>query len=117
MVVVDDSGAVTAGPRLTKVAAAIASKESPANQAQAQPLLADLATQVASATAATKGLPATLEAHTPAQLNANKHLLDQARNSTRTAVGDLVKARSDARQAASAVGLGHGQAKKGAATT
>ncbi len=117
LVVVADRASATAGPRLTKIAAKIATKLTPANQAQVQPLLADLATQVGSATSATKGLPATLERYTPAQFNANKHLLDQARSSTKTAVGDLIKARSDARQAATDVGLGHAKAQKGAATT
>lgn len=117
LVLVDDRATATAGPRLTKVEARIATKETPANQAQVQPLLADLATQVSSATSATKGLPATLEGYTPAQFNTNKHPLDQARNGTKSAVGALTKARSDAKQAGSDVGLGHAKAQKGAATT
>lgn len=116
LVIVADRADATAGPRLTKVAARIAAKETPANQAQVQPLLADLATQVGSATSATKGLPSTLEGYTPQRFNADKHLLDQAKGETKTAVGALMRARSDARQAAADVGLGHAKAQKGAAT-
>jgi hypothetical protein len=115
LVVADDRITATAGPRLTSIAARIAGRQTPANQAQVGPLLADQATQVASATAAVKGLTATLESYTPAQYNADKQLLDHARTATKTAVGDLAKARSDAKQAAADVGLRQGKAGKGGA--
>ncbi|MDQ6837270.1 MAG: hypothetical protein M3137_02720 [Actinomycetota bacterium] len=115
LVVVADRITVTTGPRLTKVAARISSMETPANQAQVQPLLADLANQVSSATSATKGLPTTLEGYTPAQFNGDRHLLEQARSTTKTALGDLVKARSDAKAAAADEGLGRGRIHHGPA--
>jgi hypothetical protein len=104
-VVVDDRIINTAGPRLTKVAARIAAKETPADQAEVQALLTDLANQVSAATAAVKGQPATLEGYTVADWNANHQLLAPARSATKTAVADLLKARSDAKQAAADVGL------------
>jgi hypothetical protein len=104
-VVVDDRIINTAGARLTKVAARIAAHETPADQTEVQALLTDLANQVSAATAAVKGQPATLEGYTPADWNANHQLLNTARSATKTAVADLVKARSDAKQAAADEGL------------
>jgi hypothetical protein len=115
LVAADDRITAIAGPRLIKVAARIASRQTAANQAQVQPLLADVATQVASATAAVKGLTGTLESYTPAQFNADQHLLDHARSATKTALGDLARARADATRAAAGVGIRQGRAHQGAA--
>jgi hypothetical protein len=103
LVVADDRLLNTTGPALTKRAARIAAKETPANQAVVQPLLADLATQVTAANTALSGQPAALEAFTPAAWNSNHKLLGTSRADTKTALSDLAKARSDAKQAAAAV--------------
>jgi len=110
----DDAITNIAAPRLTKVAARIASHETPANQAQVQPLLADLASKVSSATATVSGAPATLEGYTPAAWNANHSLLASSKTATQGAVAAIKQARSDAQQAAAAVGLGRGHAPKSA---
>ena len=67
----------------------------PANQAQLQPLLDDLNSQIGAATNATNGLAATVLAFTPAQWNANQNLLAAARSSAQSAGGALKQGRSD----------------------
>lgn len=105
LVMADDRITNAAGPRLTKVASRIQAKETPANQAQAAPLLADLTTQVSHGTGAVNGQVATLQAATPAAWDANHGVLAPERSATKTAVADLKKAASDAKQAAADVGL------------
>jgi hypothetical protein len=100
-VLVDDRLTNTAGPRLTAAASRIAARETPTNQSEIQPLLADLASKVSAASSAVDGQAATLLGYTPAQWNANHHLLASAHAATKTARGDLVAARSDAKQARS----------------
>lgn len=109
----DDRMATVAAPRLTKVAARIASKETPANQSQVGPLLSDLASHVSAATSAVNGDVATLEGYTPADWNANHSLLATSKASTATAFGDLTTARSDAKQAAADVGFAGRKGAKG----
>ena len=70
----------------------------PGNQAQLQPLIDDLNSQIGTATNATNGLASTVLAFTPAQLNANHELLAASRSSAQAAVGALQKGRSDVSQ-------------------
>jgi len=99
LVATDDRIVNTAGPALTKRAALVAARETPANQAEVQPLLADLATQVTAANTALDGQTAALIGYTPADWNANHTLLVAPRGATKTATADLVKARHDLKQA------------------
>jgi len=113
----DDRIASVVAPRLTKVAARIASKETSANQAQVGPLLSDLASHVSAATSAVNGDVATLEGYTPAGWNADHSLLAASKAATASAVSDLTTARSDAKQAAADVGLKGGRGTNGANPT
>ncbi len=65
------------------------------NQAKLQPLIDDLTTQSTKATNATNGLSTTVLAYTPAQINANRDLLNSAKSSVKTARGALEKGGSD----------------------
>jgi hypothetical protein len=105
----------TSTPKLTADAAKIAAKITPADQATVQPLLNDLANQVAAAETATKSLPSTLESYTPSQWNANHNLLVSAHTSISSARSDLAKARQDAKKAAADVRTARGS--KAAATS
>ncbi|MGH9095683.1 MAG: hypothetical protein ACRDXE_11025, partial [Acidimicrobiales bacterium] len=98
----------TIDPRLTTVAGKISARVTPADQAQVQPLLADLAIQVSASKSATAGLTPALEGYTPAQWNANHHLLTDAKGKVRSARGAVIKARADAKQAASDVRANRG---------
>ena len=88
----------TAIPQLTADATKAQGYVNPGNQAQLQPLLADLNTQIGVATSATNGLASAVLAFTPAQLNANRNLLSSPRSSAQAARGALQKGRSDLRQ-------------------
>ena len=70
----------------------------PGNQAQLQPLIDDLNSQISTATTATNGLAATVLAFTPAQWNADYDLLAGSRSSDQAAIDALQKGRSDVRQ-------------------
>ena len=70
----------------------------PQNQAQLQPLIDDLNSQISTATNATNGLAATVLAFTPAQWNANNNLLSPSRSADQTADAALQKGRSDVQQ-------------------
>ena len=104
LVSADDHVTNSAAPKLTAEASRIAARETPTDQAQVQPLLSDLATEVSAATAAVGGQATALEADTPADWNANHDLVSPATAATRSAVGDLAQARTDAREAAADVG-------------
>jgi hypothetical protein len=97
----------TVAPRLTAGAAKIAAKLTPADQATVQPLLTDLTNQVAKAETAIKGLPSSLEAYTPSQLQANHDLLKPARTSLAAAKTAITQARHDAKQVAADVRAAH----------
>ena len=84
-----DDATTTAIPRLTAAAAKAQAHVTPANQAQLQPLLDDLNSQIDAATNATNGLAATVLAFTPAQWNANQNLLAAA-----TVVGSVRRRRA-----------------------
>jgi hypothetical protein len=93
-----DRATTTAIPTLTSDAAKAQAHVNPGNQAQLQPLIDDLNSQIAAATNATNGLAATVLAFTPDQWNANHDLLAASRSSDQAAVGALEKGRSDVRQ-------------------
>ncbi len=91
--------ATTTGiPRLTTDAAKAQGYVNPGNQAQLQPLIADLQSQIGAATSATNGLASTVLAFTPAQWNANHDLLSSPRSSAQTANTALKKGSSDVQQ-------------------
>lgn len=85
-------------PKLTAFEAKVTARLTPANSAQIQPLLADIASQVAAAGKATSGASAALLALTPAQWNADHHLLDAQRASVKSVAADLAKAASDRKE-------------------
>jgi hypothetical protein len=93
-----DGATTTAIPNLTSDAARAQAKVNPGNQAQLQPLIDDLNSQIGTATHATTGLAATVLAFTPAEWNADHELLAASRSSGRAAIGALEKGRSDVRQ-------------------
>lgn len=94
-------------PKLTAFEAKVTARLTPANSAQVQPLLSDIAAQVAAAGKATSGVSATLLAFTPTQWNADHHLLDAERASVKSAVADLAKAASDRKQILALAGRSH----------
>ena len=93
-----DGATTTAIPNLTSDAAKAQARVNPGNQAQLQPLIDDLNSQIGTATNATNGLAATVLAFTPAQWNANHDLLAASRSSDQAAIGALERGRSDVRQ-------------------
>ncbi len=93
-----DRATTTAIPNLTSDAAKAQAQVNPGNQAQLQPLIDDLNSQIGTATNATNGLAATVLAFTPAQWNANHDLLAASRSSAQADIGALEKGRSDVRQ-------------------
>ncbi len=93
-----DGATTTAMPKLTSDAAKAQAQENPGNQAQLQPLIDDLNSQIDTATNATNGLAATVLAFTPAQWNADHDLLAISRSSDQAAIGALEKGGSDVRQ-------------------
>jgi hypothetical protein len=93
-----DRATATAIPNLTSYAANVQARANPGNQAQLQPLIDDLNSQIGTATNATNGLAATVLAFTPAQWNADHDLLAASRSSDHAAIGALEKGRSDVRQ-------------------
>ncbi len=88
----------TATPALTSDAAKAQAHVDATNQAELQPLIADLNGQIATATNASNGLASTVLADTPAQWNADNGLLGPSRDSDQAAVGAVQKGRSDVRQ-------------------
>ena len=91
--------ATTTGiPQLTTAAAKAQGYVNPGNQAQLQPLIADLQSQIGAATSATNGLASTVLAFTPAQWNADHDLLSAPKSSAQTADAALKKGWSDVQQ-------------------
>jgi hypothetical protein len=88
----------TSIPQLTADATKAQGYVNPGNQAQLQPLLGDLNTQIGTATSATSGLASAVLAFTPAQLNADRDLLSSSRSSAQNAHAALAKGRSDLQQ-------------------
>jgi hypothetical protein len=95
---ITDDATTTAIPRITADAAKAQAHVTPGNQAELQPLIADLNNQIGTATNAVNGLAATVLAFTPAQWNANQDLLAAAKTSLQAAAGARDKARSDLQQ-------------------
>ena len=95
---VTDSATTSAIPNLTSDEAKAQAQVNPGNQAQLQPLIDDLNSQIGTATNATNGLAATVLAFTPAQWNADYDLLAASRSSDQAAIDALQKGRSDVRQ-------------------
>ena len=95
---VSDSAATSAIPKLTSDEAKAQAQVNPGDQAQLQPLIDDLNSQIGAATNATNGLAATVLAFTPAQWNADHDLLAASRSSDQAAIDALQKGRSDVRQ-------------------
>jgi hypothetical protein len=93
-----DHATATAIPKLTADATKAQSRVTPANQATLQPLIADLDSQITTATNAANGLAATVLAFTPAQWNANNALLAASKASAQAATGALQKGRTDVGQ-------------------
>ncbi|HEX3796141.1 MAG TPA: hypothetical protein VHV57_16735 [Acidimicrobiales bacterium] len=90
-------------PALTADAAKATAHVTPANQATLQPLIADLNTQISSATTDTTGVATTVLSYSPAGWNANHELLSASRNSMSAARSAVAKARSDLQQIRSAL--------------
>jgi hypothetical protein len=97
---VADDATTTAIPKLTADASKAQAHVTPANQAELQPLLDDLNSQIGAATSATNGLAATVLAFAPIQWNDNHGLLATATSSAQTTAAALKKARSDVQQIA-----------------
>ena len=88
----------TAIPNLTSDAAKAQAHVNPTNQAELQPLITDLNSQIGTATNATNGLAATVLAFTAAQWNADNGLLGPSKSSDQAAVAAVQKGRSDVKQ-------------------
>jgi hypothetical protein len=93
-----DRVTTTAIPALTADATKAQSHVNPGNQAELQPLINDLNTQISTAANATNGLAGTVLANTAAQWNANNGLLAASRSSDRAAAAAIKQGRSDVRQ-------------------
>jgi hypothetical protein len=93
-----DRATTTAIPALSADAAKAQARVNPGNQAELQPLIDDLNSQISTATNATNGLAVTVLAFTPAQWNADPGLLGTSKSSEQAAVGALKKGRSDVKQ-------------------
>jgi hypothetical protein len=93
-----DRISTTAIPALTSDATKARAHVNPTNQAELQLLIADLDSQIGTATNATNGLAGTVLALTPAQWNANNGLLGPSKSSDQAAVAAVQKGRSDVRQ-------------------
>ncbi|HXZ61959.1 MAG TPA: hypothetical protein VEG62_04390 [Acidimicrobiales bacterium] len=98
-VAADADGATATGiPALTAAATKAQAHVNPSNQAELQPLLDDLNSQIATITSATHGLAATVLAFTAAQWDANHGLLSATESSAQAARAALAKGRDDVRQ-------------------
>lgn len=113
-----DHATTTALPALTADAAKAQSHVDPGNQAQLQPLIDDLNSQISTATDATNGLAATVLAFTPAQWDANHDLLSASKSAAQTTDAAVTKGRADVRQIVQilkgSVTAGHGATATGA---
>jgi hypothetical protein len=90
-----DRTTTTVLPKLTAAASRAQAHENANNQAQLQPLIADLNAQISAAGAATNGLAATVLGYTPAEWNGNHELLTPARTADQTADAAIKKGRQD----------------------
>jgi len=90
-----DNGSI---PTLTADSAKAATKVTPANEAEIQPLIDNLNAEIAAASSATSGVASSVLSDTPAQWNANQSLLTTSRGQISSAVSDLANARRDLQQ-------------------
>jgi hypothetical protein len=95
---VADRATNTVIPRLTASSSKAQERVNPQNQAQLQPLIDDLNSQISAATHATTGLSAAVLAFSPAQWNANNNLLSPSKSAAQTALAAVGKGRSDVMQ-------------------
>jgi uncharacterized protein YukE len=102
-------------PKLSGLATQAATYENASNQATVGPLISDMRSQISAAASAAGGIAASVLSFTPAGWNANHSVLAPAAASVRSALGDIAKAKNDAKQIRSALKAGHGAA--GAATS
>jgi hypothetical protein len=93
-------------PQLIAASTRGASYENSANQATLAPLLADLNSQIASATTSVSGVATTVLGYTPAQWSANQNLVAASKSSVDSARAAVKKAVSDLQQIRTAVKAG-----------
>jgi hypothetical protein len=93
-------------PKLTAASTKAAGYKTSTNQATLAPLLADLNSQIASATTSVSGVATTVLGYTPVQWNANQDLLAASKSSVSSAQTAVKKAVSDLQQIRTAVKAG-----------
>jgi hypothetical protein len=97
----------TAIPRLTdaqsKLAAALAGPDASKSTPELQADLADMSTQIASATSALNGIAAQALAVTPSAFNSNHAVLQPARSAVKASIADLKKAAADGKTVLAAI--------------
>jgi uncharacterized protein YukE len=93
-----DRATATAIPALQAASSKAQGLVNPQNQAQLQPLVDDLNSQISAASNATNGLAATVLADTPAQWNADHTLLSPDKSADQTTDAALRKGRSDVQE-------------------
>jgi hypothetical protein len=93
-------------PKLNAASTKAAGYENSTNQSTLAPLLADLHTQISSATSSVSGVAATVLGYTPAQWNANRNLLAASKSSVSSARTAVKKAVSDLQQIRASVKAG-----------
>lgn len=98
--VADEASRVTntAVPAFKTAAGKAQQHQTSANQSTLSPLIANLNSQITTATNATSELAGTVLGYTPAQWNANNNLLASAQASIRQAASALKEGRKDVRQ-------------------
>lgn len=103
MVVAADAVQGVAATRLTTAADRLQAAVTKRGLTAEQPTLDDMKAKIAAATAATAGMSSHLLGLTPAQWNADHHLLDSDRANLKTARAALQDARSDAKTVVAAL--------------
>lgn len=93
-----DRISATVVPKLTAESSRAQAHENTSNQAQLQPLIADLNTQITVATNSTNGLTGTVLGYTAAEWTANSALLSTAKSDDQSAHAAVKKARQDVMQ-------------------
>lgn len=93
-----DRATATAIPALQATSTKAQGLVNPQNQAQLQPLIDDLNSQITAASNATNGLTATVLAFTPAQWNADHAVLSPSKTADQTTDAALQKGRGDVQQ-------------------
>jgi hypothetical protein len=99
---------------LTADSAKVATKVTPANEAELEPLIDSLNAELSAASTATSGVTSSVLSDTPAQWNANQALLTAPHGQLSSAVSDVANARHDLQQIRA--DLQHGAAASPATT-